>query len=362
LIVVVMGRAPYTGRKLVSTAEEIHRRVPVADGHSDSLMWNRDLTVASEEGDVDFPRLKEAGVKLQCFTVVTRGLPVIGGFPLFIARQKWPVQARRSEWSRCTWQLDRMADFCRRSSGSASIAGTRSELDANLQADRLSAVLGVEGAHAIEGQVDRVQELWQRGVRFIGLAHLSNNELCGSSTPLMGNKPVTPLGHQVLEQMEALGMALDVAHASPRALEEMFARKNLRPFSSHTGAKGATNHWRNLSDEALKTIADRGGVVGIIFSRYFVGGSNFDDIARHIEHAINVMGEEGVGLGSDFDGFIPLPQGMRDVRDLPKLTDALLKRGFPEARVEKVLGRNLTRFFQELLGAAKGLPESRQTG
>jgi membrane dipeptidase len=358
-----MRRAPYNDDPLVSTAEEIHRRVPVADGHADSLMWNRDLTVASEEGDVDFPRLKEAGVKLQCFTVVTRGLPFIGGFPLLAARQKWPIQARGSEWARCVWQLDRMADFCRRSGGQVSIAGTRGELEENLKGEKLSAMLGIEGAHCLEGNVERVNDLWERGVRFIGLTHFSNNELAGSSTPLHGNKGVTPLGHQMLEAMEAVGMALDLAHASPRAIDEMFTHDKVRPFCSHTGVKGATHHWRNLSDEVLKKIADRGGVVGIMFGvpRY-LGGKTFDDVARHIEHAISVMGEDAVGLGSDFDGFIPLPQGMRDVRDLPLLTDALLKRGMPEARVEKVLGRNLTRFFQELLGAAKGLPDSRQTG
>lgn len=339
----------------MSTAEEIHRRVPVADGHADSLMWNRDLVAAGEEGHVDFPRLREAGVRLQCFTVVTRGLPFIGGFPLFMARRGWPVQARPSEWARCTWQLDRLADFCRRSGGQASIAGTRAELEQNLAGERLSALVGIEGAHCLEGHVDRVAALWERGVRFMGLTHLANNELGGSCTPLMGNKPLTPLGHQVLEAMEGLGMALDVAHASPRALDDMFSHPKVRPFSSHTGVKGATAHWRNLSDEALKTIADRGGVVGIIFAPRFVGGRTFDDVARHIEHAIGVMGEDAVGLGSDFDGFIPLPQGMRDVRDLPRLTEALLKRGMPEARVEKVLGKNLTRFFAETLGAARGL-------
>lgn len=339
----------------VATAEEIHRRVPVADGHADSLMWNRDLLTQSEEGHVDFPRLKEAGVKLQCFTVVTRGLPFIGGFPVFTARRKWPVQARQSEWARCTWQLDRLADFCRRSAGGASIAGTATELEKNLAAERLSALVGIEGAHAIEGQVDRVAELWRRGVRFMGLTHLSNNELGGSSFPLMGNKPLSPLGHEVLEAMAGVGMALDVAHASPAALADMFTHANARPFSSHTGVQGATASWRNLSDEALKTIADRGGVVGIIFAPRFVGGRSFDHVARHLEHAISVMGEDAVGLGSDFDGMIPLPQGMRDVRDLPKLTDALLKRGMPEARIEKVLGHNLTRFFKEVLGTARGL-------
>ena len=341
----------------MSTAQDIHRRVPIADGHSDSLMWNRDLVTQSEEGDMDFPRLREAGVKLQCFTVVTRGLPFIGGFPLFTWKHNWPVQARQSEWTRCVWQLDRMADFCRRSGGTASIAGSKQELDDNLAKDRLSAMLGIEGAHCLEGKVERVDELWERGVRFIGLTHFSNNELAGASTPLHGNKGLTPLGHQMMEAMGKVGMAVDLAHASPKSIDEIFGHAAVRPFCSHTGVKGATNHWRNLSDAHLKTVADRGGVVGIMFGvpRY-LGGKTFDDVARHIEHAINVMGEDAVGLGSDFDGYIPLPQGMRDVRDLHLLTEALLRRGMPEARVEKVLGKNLTRFFQELLGAARGVP------
>jgi membrane dipeptidase len=334
--------------KAASEALEIHRRVCVADGHADALMWNRDLTHASEKGHVDFPRLKEAGVKLQCFTVVTRGLPVLDGFSLFAMREGWPKHARASEWTRCTWQLDRMAHFCRVSQGAASIAGTKGQLSENLEHGRLSAVLGIEGAHAIEGKVERVRELYERGVRFMSLSHLANNELCGTSTPFYGNKPVSSLGREVLDAMADTGMVLDVAHASPAALEELLAHR-IRPFCSHAGVKGVTNLFRNLSDDVLKGIADKGGVVGVIFAPQFVGGRQFENVAKHLEHAVNVMGEDGVALGSDFDGMIPLPQGMRDVRDLPKLTQTLLKRGMPTRVVEKVVGENFRRFFAEVL-------------
>jgi len=103
--------------------------------------------------------------------------------------------------------------------------------------------------------------------------------------------------------------------------------------------------WRNLGDAALRRIADKGGVVGIIFGTVFLGGKELSDVVRHIEHAVNVMGEDAVGLGSDFDGMVPLPRGMRDVRDLHLLTMALLRR-YPEPLVEKILGQNLRRFFE----------------
>ncbi|MDY7230711.1 dipeptidase [Hyalangium rubrum] len=333
----------------MSDVNELHRRWCIADGHADSLMWNRDLCVRSDEGHVDFPRLREAGVKLQCFTLVTRGFPFVGGFPLFATWRGWPREARSSEWARAVWQIDRLAEFCQRSEGQARITTSAAMLEDNLAHGRLSAILGVEGGHAIEGQVARLAELHQRGVRFMGLTHLSNNDLGGSSFPMMGNRGLTPLGHAVVEEMARVGLSVDVAHASERTLEELFALPSVRFFSSHTGVRAAGGGWRNLSDESLRRIAERGGVVGIILAPVYLGGDTFDDVVRHIEHAVNVMGEEGVGIGSDYDGMVALPKGMRDVTDLPRLTELLLRR-HPEPWVERILGGNFRRFFRETLG------------
>lgn len=313
-------------------------------------MWNRDLNRASEAGHVDFPRLREAGVKIQCFTLVTRGLPLIDGFELFMWRHGWPAHARRGEWNRCTWQIDRLAAFCRESNGTASIAGSAKHLETNLASGRLSAVIGVEGGHALEGRVERVKELHERGVRFMSLSHLSNNELGGTTTPFFGNKPLTPLGREVLDAMGEVGLLLDVAHASDAMLPELLAHPKVRPFCSHAGLRGAHPTWRNLSDETCRAIAEKGGVVGIIFATPFLGGRSIDALVRHVQHGLQVMGEDGVAFGSDFDGMIPLPRGMRDVRDLPLLTEALVKAGIPVRVVEKVLGENYRRLFSETLG------------
>ncbi|MFL5349854.1 MAG: dipeptidase [Hyalangium sp.] len=333
----------------MSDVNELHRRWCIADGHADSLMWNRDLCVRSSQGHVDFPRLREAGVKLQCFTLVTRGFPFIGGFPVFAAWKGWPREARSSEWRRALWQIERLSEFCGRSEGQVRITTTGSMLEENLAQGRLSAVLGVEGGHAIEGRVERLAKLHRLGVRFMGLTHLSNNELGGSSFPMMGNRGLTPLGHEVVAEMARVGLSVDVAHASDRTLEELFAAPSVRFFCSHTGVRSAGGGWRNLSDESLRRIADRGGVVGIILAPIYLGGDTLEDVARHIEHALKIMGEEGVGIGSDYDGMVALPQGFRDVTDLPRLTEVLLRR-FPEPLVERILGGNFRRFFRETLG------------
>ncbi len=311
----------------------------IADAHADSLMWNRDLTRASSEGHVDFPRLKEAGVGLQCFTIVTRGFPFIGGFPLFAAYRRWPKEARRSPWTRALWQIERLEAFCSSSNGQVAVTTTRSQLVQNAEAGRVSAILGVEGGHCLEGRAARVDELYARGVRFMSPLHLSNNALGGSSFPLMGNRPLTPHGREVLDAMAKVGMAVDVAHASRRTLQDILEHPTTRPFSSHT----------ELPDDALERIADKGGVVGIIFATPYLGGSTVEHVVRHIEHALRVMGEDGVALGSDFDGMVPLPKGMRDVRDVSHVGEALQRRGHPQRLVEKVLGGNLRRFFERLL-------------
>ncbi|XXF80898.1 membrane dipeptidase [Myxococcaceae bacterium GXIMD 01537] len=333
----------------MTDVKELHQRWCIADGHADSLMWNRDLCERSTQGHVDFPRLHEAGVKLQCFTLVTRGFPFIGGFPAFAAWRGWPVEARASEWTRAAWQIDRLADFCRRSEGRVRITTTAALLEDNVAHGRLSAVLGVEGGHALEGRVERVAELHRRGVRFMGLTHLSNNELGGSSFPMMGNRGLTPHGHQVVEEMARVGLSVDVAHASERTLDALFSTPGVRYFCSHTGVRAAGGGWRNLTDASLRRIAERGGVACIILAPVYLGGDSVDDVVRHVEHALGVMGEEGVGIGSDYDGMVALPKGMRDVTDLPLLTEALLRR-HPEALVERILGGNLRRYFRETLG------------
>jgi membrane dipeptidase len=331
-------------------AVSLHRSAYVADAHADSLLWNRDLRIRQREGHVDFVRLREAGVRLQAFTIVTDGFPVLGGFGPFAAWHGWPRAARASPWARAQFQISRLHAFCADASARARVVMSRAELETAELDGALACVLGIEGGQALEGRVERVGELARQGVRFLGLTHLSANGLGGSATPGMRSRGLSPHGVEVLEAMAASGLAVDVAHASPRLLGGLLSQKGARVFCSHTGVRGATAHWRNLPDEALSAIARRGGVVGILFGTVYLGGRELADVARHLEHAVQVAGEDAVCLGSDFDGLVRLPRGMRDVSDLPRLTELLLARGHPWRLVEKLLGLNLRRFFADVLG------------
>jgi membrane dipeptidase len=332
-------------------ALELHRSAYIADAHADSLMWNRDLRRRQSAGHLDFERLRQAGVRLQAFTVVTHGYPLVGGFPLFAAWRRWPLpDALGGPWTRALFQIARLHAHCGDPAARARLATRAAELDRAEEEGALACVLGVEGAQALEGRVDRVAELFRLGVRFMSLTHLSANPLGGASTPGMRRRGLTPLGAEVVEAMGAAGMAVDVAHASPGLLGSLLGQAGTRLFCSHTGVAGAAPHWRNLPDTALRAIAARGGVVGILFGTTYLGGRELSDVVRHVDHALRVAGEEAVCLGSDFDGFVPLPRGMRDVTDLPRLTEQLLARGHSRRTVEKVLGRNLRRFFADLLG------------
>jgi membrane dipeptidase len=332
---------------LETEARALHRTAYVADAHADALLWNRDLRVRQRRGHVDFVRLAEAGVRLQVLTVVSRGFPFIGGFPAFALAHGWPLEAVRSPWTRTLFQLDRLTRLC--SDGAAILATAPGALASAEREGRLACVLGIEGGHALEGRVERVAELARRGVAFLGLTHLVPNELGGSSFPFRGRRGLTALGGLVLEAMAAHGLAVDVAHASRRLLAALLEQRRARIFCSHTGVAALGPRWRNLDDAALRRIADRGGVVGIIFGTPYLGSRRLEAVVDHLEHAIRVAGEEAVCLGSDFDGLVPLPSGMRDVTDLWKLTALLLARGHPRARIERILGLNLRRFLDEVL-------------
>ncbi len=324
-------------------------RIPLADGHADSLMWNRDLTLRHRRGQVDFPRLVEAGVVIQAFTVVTRGMPLVDGMGALGAVRGWPAAARRGPWARCLYQVDRMHALAARSGDAVRVATTSAALEENVAAGRVSAILGIEGGQALEGRADRVAELAAKGVRFMSLTHLSNNDLGGSSSPLQGDRPLTPLGRDVLAATIAAGMAVDVAHASRRTFDDLAAAPDARLFCSHTGIAGAHAVWRNLDDGQLRTIAARGGVVGVIFANVFLGGRTLDDVVRHVEHALDVVGEDAVAFGSDFDGMVKMPPELRDVTGLPRLAEAVTRRR-PAAVAEKVAWLNWRRFWRENLG------------
>jgi membrane dipeptidase len=231
----------------------------------------------------------------------------------------------------------------------------REELDENLTRGRLSAVVGLEGAYPLGRDPGRLREFWELGVRVLGPSHLIPNAFASCSFWGYRDLGLSAAGRELLAEMARLGMILDVSHASPRALDDMLreAAAALSVFDSHTGVKGATPHWRNLDDSAVRGIAARRGVVAVILARKYLGETGLAGFLRHVRHAVGVAGAGAVAIGSDFDGMVALPREIRDVTDYPKLAPALAGAGLGRSEVMGILGGNLVEFLGRALPPRK---------
>ena len=246
-------------------------------------------------------------------------------------------------------QIDALDETLARSHGKLRKVRTAAELD-QCQADgAVSAFLGIEGAHALEGDLDRLDAFARRGVRYLGLSHFSANE---ASYPAYGRgrrdtDGLTRFGHALVERCEGLGVIVDLAHINKPGFMDVCARARRPPIVSHTGASGAFQHWRNIDDEQLRAVAAKGGAVGVIFCPRFVGGDGLGPVVRHIRHILDVAGEDTPALGSDWDGFIVPSSPLSDPTGLPLLVDALREAGLTSEAIGKILRGNVRRVLSD---------------
>jgi microsomal dipeptidase-like Zn-dependent dipeptidase len=337
-----------------------HRRLLVADLHADTLLWDRDLLARGSRGHVDVPRLVEGGVALQAFTVVTKaphGLNIhrnsastADDVTWLALAQGWPPATWRSLKARALYQARRLHDAARRSGGRLTVIRDRAGLEAFLarrerEPGLVGALLGLEGAHAFEGDLASLEALDAAGFRMIGLAHFFDNEWAGSAHGVVQGG-LTPLGRTLVRRLEERRILLDLAHASPAAVADALEMARRPVVVSHTGVRGTCDNERNLSDDQLRAVARTGGVVGIGFWSTAVCGGDASAIARAALHAVRVMGVDHVALGSDFDGGVTTPF---DATGYEQVTAALLAAGLPEDGVAKVMGENVRRLWLETL-------------
>ncbi|MCA9584925.1 MAG: dipeptidase [Myxococcales bacterium] len=326
-------------------AQAIHEAHPAIDLHADTLMWARwigyDLHKAHEPplpraalgGHVDVPRMREGGMGAQFFGLVS--LPLAD-------RVRGMARVVHEQIDQLDAQIARKPDGLR-------LVRTADEVDACRRDDVMGALLGIEGAHALEGDLDNVDAFARRGVRYIGLLHFSANE---AGFPAYGRgrddaTGLTPWGFELVRRCEAARVIVDLAHINKRGFLDACRIATKPPMVSHTGVLGAFEHWRNIDDEQLRAVADKGGCVGVIFCPRFVGGDGLAPVVKHMLHILDVVGEEGAALGSDWDGFIVPTNDLKDPRGLPLLTDALLEAGVSEAAIGKILRGNAMRVLAE---------------
>jgi membrane dipeptidase len=322
-------------------ARALHRQHPPIDLHADTLMWSSwlgyDLHVRHEPplwraafgGHVDTPRLRDGGLGAQFFSLVS--LPIA-------RRARGLAQSVRA-------QIDVLSEAIERRPDELRLARSAEDVEAGGRAGAIAALLGIEGAHALEGDLDNVEVFARLGVRYLGLLHFSANE---AGHPAYGpgrsdDTGLTPWGFDLVRRCEANGVLVDLAHINRKGFLDACSVAQAPPIVSHTGVLGAFDHWRNIDDSQLRAVADKGGVVGVIFCPRYLGGRGLDDVVRHMVHILDVVGEDAPALGSDWDGFILPTPDLADPRGLPLLTDALLDAGVPERIVGKILRGNVMR-------------------
>jgi microsomal dipeptidase-like Zn-dependent dipeptidase len=210
---------------------------------------------------------------------------------------------------------------------------------------KVAGILGVEGAHALEGDLANLQKLFDAGVRIVAPTHFFDNAI-GGSMHGVDKGGLTELGRGMIREMEARGMLLDLAHASSALIHDALALSTRPVIVSHTGVRGTCDNNRNLSDAQLRAIAATGGLVGIGYWDTAVCGEDATAIARAILYAAEQIGAEHVALGSDFDGAVPVPF---DTTGLPLIVDALLEQGMSEDDVRLVMGENAARLLAHVL-------------
>ncbi len=354
----VHRRPPYPA---TAQALELHRRLTVVDLHADSLLWGRDLLVRSSHSHVDVPRLIEGGIALEGLAVSTKVPRRVNlernddrsdDVTLLALAQRWPPRTWTSLLARALYQAGRARAMAERSDGRLTLIETQADLAGYLArraADRAitAAFLTVEGAHALDDDPANVEVLADAGFRMMSPTHFFDNAFGGSAHGLEQGG-LTTAGREMIERMEARSMLVDVAHASARTIDDILALATRPVVASHTGVRACVDSVRNLPDAQVRGIAATGGLVGIGFWPTACGGDDPAAIARSIRAAVELVGVDHVGLGSDFDGAVPTPF---DATGMVQLTDALLSDGFDDGQIAAIMGGNAIRLLASALPA-----------
>ncbi len=333
----------------------------VADLHSDVLLWNRDINKKHTHGHEDIPRMIEANMALQAFTIVSK-TPKNMNFEfnddktdnvttLMFATSR-PPATWFSLKERALQQSKELYNFSKASQGKLRVITNQKELttyikDRETNKNQTAGYLGVEGMHVLEGELANVQVMYDAGIRMMAPTHFFDNKLGGSAHG-MKKGGLTPFGAEAIKKMEALHMIVDLAHASP-ALTTDIIKMSTRPLMvSHIGVKGTCDNIRNLSDAHIKGIAATGGLIGIAVFEQAVCGTDAAATARAIKYATDLVGVKHIALGTDFDGAIP---AHFDVTGFPLIVDELIKLSYSDADIAAIMGGNIRDFM------LKNLPE-----
>ncbi|SFI50575.1 dipeptidase [Celeribacter neptunius] len=356
----VVAHAPYP---VSAEAQALHDTLRIGDWHADSLLWNRNLLQRGDRGQVDFPRLREGNVAVQVLTTVTKSpagqnyeqnsADARDNITLLALAELWPVKSWFNLTERGLYMADRLEGYETKAPDQVKRVLDKDDLEAVLAAraggsDLTGVILGSEGGHVLEGDLDNLDRIYDAGFRLMGLTHFFDNAL-GGSLHGEGNEGLTEFGRAVVREMIEKQMVIDLAHASPkmaRDVLEMTAESGVPVVVSHSGIHSHCQVKRNFDDDLMREIAASGGVIGIGYWEDVTCDATPRGIARAIKAGIDAIGIESISLGSDFDGSV---ETQFDASELAALTQALMDEGLSEAQIRAVMGENMLRVLGQIL-------------
>ncbi|HEY2460787.1 MAG TPA: dipeptidase [Candidatus Acidoferrum sp.] len=385
-----------SGDAVSERARKLHFSSIVVDTHDDTTQRfldgnNFDLGPRDSKGSIDIPRMKEGGLGAIFFSI---WMP---------SKITGPTAVDRA-----LIQINAVRDQVRRHSGQLILATTVAEIREAHKQGKIAALMGVEGGHMINSDLAVLRKYAGLGVRYMTLTHSGNDEWADSSTDKAVHNGLTDFGKDVVREMNKLGVIVDISHVSDKTFYDALEVSKAPPFASHSSCRAICDAPRNMTDDMMKALAAKGGVIQINYhvgflSQEFRDAENKDPeinkaisaevqkrcgeneacqliegdkvtrgyvengklprvdwtkIIEHIDHAVKIAGVDHVGLGSDFDG-ANMPYGMEDASKLPKITEALLRKGYSEGDVRKILGENTLRVMAEAERVSRELNASK---
>jgi len=360
------------GDDIAERARKLHFSSIVLDTHDDTTQRffskNFDLGKRNPDGHIDIPRMKEGGMNAIFFSIWIDG------------RTMGPTAIQKA-----LDQIDAVHENVRKNSKDMMFARTAADVRKAHADGKIAALIGVEGGHMID-----------LGVRYMTLSHFYNDEWADSSTDKPAHNGLTDYGKQIVREMNRQGMMVDISHVSDKTFYDALEVSKAPLIASHSSCRAICSHPRDMTDDMIKALAAKGGVIQINYEKSFIdeayrqasekvsGGVvamfdqlkkqcgedeeclgkkmnemekqataegklphvTWDRIVDHIDHAVKLAGADHVGLGSDFDG-ATMPEGMEDCTHLPKITEALMRKGYSDDDIRKILGGNLLRVMEQ---------------
>ncbi len=358
----------------LTRARALHKQVPLIDGHNDypwalrGLDPGRDFSKADLSKPVpalhtDIARLRQGGVGGQFWSVYT------------------PSTMTGQEAVRVTLeQIDIVHRMTKRWPETFAMAYTAADIERSFKAGRIGSLIGMEGGHSIDDSLPALRMFYALGARYMTLTHNGNLRWADAAAdqPVVGG--LSKFGEEVVREMNRLGMLVDLSHVSAEAMADALRVSEAPVIFSHSSAKALCNVPRNVPDDVLQLTARNGGVVMVTFVPGFISQAvaDFDakpeaarkgqappkatlvQVADHIDHIRKVAGIDHVGIGGDFDGISSVISGLEDVSTYPALTAELLRRGYSDDEVKKILGLNVLRVMKQAEAVAAKLQKTRQ--